>query len=64
MAKPTCWGCGKQLMTKKGGGYIFKEYTDPLGNKHNLHKRCFNEGDYGRKPVTAQPVGEHWKARG
>ncbi len=35
-----CWECGRKLMTKKGGGYIFKIKKDPIGDEHRVHLTC------------------------
>lgn len=42
-----------------GKGVVFAEYTDPVGNKHKLHKDCYKNGGYGGKAETASPVGEN-----
>lgn len=35
-----CWHCGRQLMTKKGGGYTFATVKDQIGNISRVHKNC------------------------
>lgn len=52
-----CWECGKELMLHKGQP-VFKEYTDPAGHTHKLHKICFENGEYGKKGITAAPPKE------
>jgi len=48
-----CFECGGKLMYKNKQP-IFKEYIDPIGNKHKLHKDCFKYEGYDKKPITAQ----------
>lgn len=51
---PRCWHCLNRLMFKKGGGFIFVEVIDPIGNVHRVHKDCLKHvvGD-GIKEVKA-----------
>lgn len=55
--RPCCYHCGKQLVYVHGR-LSFKEYIDPVGNRHRLHKGCFDNEGYGDKAVTAQPRAE------
>lgn len=57
MNKLRCWECGGELVYADGQP-IFAEYTDPIGNRHKLHKDCFKQGSYDKPAITAAPVGE------
>lgn len=35
-----CWHCGANLMQYENGRLCYETYTDPIGNKHMVHKAC------------------------
>ena len=49
---PYCWQCGRKL-EKRDGALIFDLYTDPIGNKHAVHKIC-GSNLKGAPTITAQ----------
>ncbi len=50
-----CWHCGTSLIDL-GDGEIFAEYTDPLGNKHKLHKQCAKNAEYAKSFTAAHDL--------
>jgi len=57
MSRDHCFHCGKELAFVPKKGVVFAIYIDPLGHEHKMHKECLKYGDYGKRPVTAQPHG-------
>lgn len=57
MSRPTCWECGRELVYYMGE-LVSKTYVDPIGNEHQLHKQCHEQGGYANKPLTVDVTNE------
>ena len=59
--RPICWHCGRQLQYVQGKA-VFAEDVDCIGNRHRLHKICYEEGGYIRgKPDLSRFHETDWQ---